>query len=229
MIWIIIDAEIEGISGRSDKIERVFLGHFAAGLLASRTEPRLPLGTAFLAAQLPDALWPVFLLAGVEKVEIAPGDTAVTPLRFVHYPWSHSLLMVLLWGVAASVLYQALGGTKRASVLLFALAASHWVLDFVSHRPDMPLLPNGPFLGLGLWYSVAATVLVEGLLFLGAVVLYARSRSAGKGFWALMALLAVIYAANLLGPPPPSVAAIAVSLIVLVPILWWWGNRVSST
>lgn len=207
----------------------MFLGHFAAGLLASRAEPRLPLGTAFLAAQLPDVLWPFLLLAGVERVEIVPGDTPVTPLRFAHYPWSHSLLMVLLWGIGAGLLYRLLGATKRASFLLFALAASHWVLDFVSHRPDVPLLPNGPFLGLGLWYSVAATVLVEGILFLGAVALYAKTRSAGKRFWALMALLVVIYVANLLGPPPPNVIAIAVSLIALVPIIWWWGNRVSST
>jgi hypothetical protein len=81
--------------------------------------------------------------------------------------------------------------------------------------------------GLGLWYSVAATVLVEGLLFLGAVILYSKSRAPGKGFWALIALLLVFYAANLLGPPPPSVIAIAVSMIALMPILWWWGNRAS--
>jgi hypothetical protein len=93
----------------------------------------------------------------------------------------------------------------------------------------VPLLPNGPFLGLGLWNSVAATVLVEGLLFVGAIFLYARSRAPGKGFWALMALLVAIYAANVLGPPPPSVIAIAASMIALVPLLWWWGNRVSST
>ena len=205
----------------------MFLGHFALGLLASRSEPRLPLGTAFLAAQLPDAIWPFLLLTGAETVEIAPGDTAFTPLRFTHYPWSHSLLMVLLWGLAAAFVYRRLGRTSRASFLVFALVLSHWVLDFVSHRPDVPVFPTGPFLGLGLWYSVAATVLVEGLLFLGAVVLYAKSRAPGKGFWGLVALLLVIYAANLLGPPPPNVIAIAVSLIVLVPILWWWGNRAS--
>jgi len=205
----------------------MFLGHFAAGLLASRSEPQVPLGTAFLAAELPDAVWPFLLLAGAETVEIAPGDTAVTPLRFVHYPWSHSLVMVLLWGLVAGLLYRRLGRTNRASFLLFTLVASHWLLDFISHRPDMPLLPNGPFLGLGLWYSVGATVLVEGLLFLGAVVLYAKSRGPGMGFWGLMTLLLVVYFANLLGPPPPSVTGIAVSLIALVPILWWWGNRVS--
>jgi hypothetical protein len=206
---------------------RVFLGHFAAGLLASRHEPRLPLGTAFLAAQLPDAIWPLLLLSGAETVEIVPGDTAFTPLRFTHYPWSHSLLMVFLWGLAAGFAYRRLGRPGRASFLLVALVVSHWVLDVASHRPDVPVLPGGPFLGLGLWNSVAATIVVEGLFFLGAVALYARTSTPGKGFWALMALLLAIYTANLLGPPPPNVIAIVVSLIALVPILWWWGNRVS--
>jgi hypothetical protein len=207
----------------------VFLGHFAAGLVASRIEPKLPLGTAFLAAQLPDAIWPYLLLTGVERVEIVPGDTAVTPLRFVHYPWSHSLLMVILWGGAAFLAYRALGRTTRPALLLFALVVSHWVLDFVSHRSDMPVLLGGPFVGLGLWNSVAATLVVEGLLFTGAVFLYARTRRPRRGFYALTALLAAIYVANLFGPPPPSVTAIAVSMIVVVPILWWWGNRASAS
>jgi hypothetical protein len=207
----------------------VFLGHFAAGLVASRIEPKLPLGTAFLAAQLPDAIWPYLLLAGVERVAIVPGDTAMTPLRFEHYPWSHSLAMVLLWGGAAFVTYRLLGRTARPARLLWTLVVSHWVLDFVSHRKDMPVLLGGPFVGLGLWNSVAATVVVEGLLFAGPVVLYARSRRPGRGFYGLVALLVAVYAANLLGPPPPSVTAIALSMIVVVPILWWWGNRVSAS
>lgn len=207
----------------------MFLGHFAAGLVASRPEPRLPLGTAFLAAQLPDAIWPYLLLAGVERVEIVPGDTAVTPLRFVHYPWSHSLVMVLLWGGAAFLVYRWLGRPARPALLLFALVVSHWVLDVVSHRKDMPVLLGGPFVGLGLWNSVLATVVVEGLLFIGAVFLYAKSRRPGFGFYGLAALLVAIYLANILGPPPPSVTAIALSGTLVVPILWWWGNRASRS
>ncbi len=113
------------------------------GLAASRAERRLPLGTAFVAAQLPDALWPYFLLAGAETVAIVPGDTAMTPLRFDSYPWSHSLLMVAVWGGLFTFAYQALGRPTRAAWLLLPLALSHWILDFITHRPDMPLLPWG--------------------------------------------------------------------------------------
>jgi LexA-binding, inner membrane-associated putative hydrolase len=207
----------------------MFLGHLAAGLVASRSERGLPLGTALLASELPDAIWPWFLLAGVEKVEIAPGDTVVTPLRFVHYPWSHSLVMVLVWGLAMAFVYRRMGRTLGAAALLFVLAASHWVLDFVSHRADLPLTPlDGPVFGLGLWNSLTGTLLVEGLAFAAAVFVFARARRPGWRYWSLVAVVSCLYLLNLFGPPPPSTTAVAVSGIVLVPIVWWWGNRVTS-
>jgi hypothetical protein len=204
----------------------MFLGHFAVALAASRAEPRLRLGTAFVAAQLPDVLWPWFLLAGVERVTIAPGDTAFTPLRFDSYPWSHSLVLVVAWGLLAAGLYAAAGGARRAAAWIALLAVSHWVLDALSHRPDMPLVPTGgPLVGLGLWNSVPWTLAVEGALFAGGVVLFARGRKLGAGFWSLIAFLVLVYAASLLGPPPPSARAIGFSMAPVVPALWWWGNR----
>ncbi len=196
-------------------------------MAASRLEPRLRLGTAFVASQLPDALWPYFLLAGVEKVAIAPGDTAVTPLRFDSYPWSHSLLMVAAWGIALGLLVAR--KAKPAMAMVALLALSHWLLDAASHRPDMPIVPwGGPKVGLGLWNSLPLTIAVESTLFLAALAYYVRGRAAslGIGFWSLIAALAVVYASNLFGPPPPSVNAIALSMVVVVPLLWWWGERV---
>lgn len=199
------------------------------GLAASRVEKRLPLGTALVASQLPDAIWPYFLLAGVETVAIAPGDTAMTPLRFESYPWSHSLLMVAVWGVLASLAYLGLGRPKRAAWMLAPLALSHWILDFITHRPDMPLLPWSGFkVGLGMWNSVPLTVTVEGLMFAGAVAFYAAGRRLSRGFWILMAILGLTYVGNVVGPPPPGVTPVAVSMVLLVPIVWWWGNRVSA-
>jgi hypothetical protein len=206
----------------------MFLGHFAAGLAASGREPRLRLGTSILAAQWPDTLWPVLLLAGVEHVSIVPGDTAFTPLRFDHYPWSHSLVAVAAWAVLFGAALFVRTRHRVAAVLAGLLVVSHWVLDVASHRADVPLGFEGPMLGLGLWNSVPATVIVESLMFAGAVLYYARRHATTRGFWALVAVLVLIDAANILGPPPPSVTAIAVSMIVLMPVLWVWGDRVSA-
>jgi LexA-binding, inner membrane-associated putative hydrolase len=208
----------------------MFLGHFAAALVAGRAEPRLPLGTALLASELPDVIWPWLVLTGVEKVEIVPGDTVVTPLRFTHYPWSHSLAMVLVSGAALALLYRRAGRPARAAALVLVLAASHWVLDVISHRPDVPLVPfGGPLLGLGLWNSLGGTLLVEGGLFALGVYVFARGRRPRWSFWVLIATLAGLYFANLFGPPPPGTTAIALSGIVVAPILWIWGNRISRT
>ncbi len=76
----------------------MFVGHFAVALGAKRAAPRIPLGLLVAAAIALDLIWPLLLLAGVETVRIDPGNTAFTPLAFDHYPWSHSLVMALVWG-----------------------------------------------------------------------------------------------------------------------------------
>jgi hypothetical protein len=155
----------------------VFLGHFAVAFAAKRVAPELSLGTLFLSAQLADLLWPDFLLLHAEHVEIAPGITAVTPLDFVSYPYSHSLVALCVWGaLLAGVWWAVRRGRAVAALVLFGGVLSHWLLDVVSHRPDMPVTLTGPTrLGLGLWRSVPATVVVEGALFVAGVALYART------------------------------------------------------
>jgi hypothetical protein len=204
----------------------MFLGHFAVGMVASRFDPHLRLGTALLAAQLPDLIWPLFLLSGVESVTIAPGTTPVTPLVFDHYPWSHSLAMVVAWGLLLTLLYMFIAGRKWATILMTPLVVSHWVLDAIAHRADLPLLPlGGPHVGLGLWESLPLTLVVEGSLFGGAIWFFARGRRLGAAFWSLAAVLAVVYLASVFGPPPPSPRAIAFSMLSFVPLLWFWGNK----
>ena len=199
------------------------------GLAAGRLEKRLPLGTALLASQLPDAIWPYLLLTGVETVSIVPGDTAMTPLRFDSYPWSHSLLMVAAAGATLAFIYKALGGASKAAAVCAGLAISHWFLDLLTHRPDMPALPWGDAkFGLGMWNSVPLTVTVESLMYLGAVAFYASGRKMSRGFWILIAVLGAIYVANVFGPPPPGVTPVAMSMVILVPIVWWWGNKVGA-
>lgn len=191
----------------------MFLGHFAAAYGAQRLTPRTSLGTLFAAAQLPDLLWPWLTLAGVERASIAPGDTAFTPLRFDWYPISHSLVAVAAWGAALAAIHYFRMRRVATAVVLALLAISHWLLDVVAHRPDMPLWPGGPRLGLGLWNSVGGTVAVELALFaLGVGLALTATRPtdrAGRwGFAGLAALLLVIYGANAWSPPPPSMEAV---------------------
>jgi hypothetical protein len=211
----------------------MFLGHYALGLAAKRAEPGLSLATLLAAPQLLDLLWPIFVLTGIEHVEVAPGDTAFTPLRFESYPWSHSLVMSGFWGLAFAGLVWARVRTLRAASLVLALVVSHWVLDFASHRPDMPLWPGGgPLLGLGLWRSVPATLVVEIGMFAAGVALYARStssrdRTGTRAYGGLVAFLLVAYLGNVLGPPPPSSTAVAYSalLLWLIPLWGFWIER----
>jgi hypothetical protein len=212
----------------------MFLGHFALGFAAKRVAPAASLGTFFVAAQLADLLWPLFLLLGIEEVRIDPGNTAVTPLDFVRYPYSHSLIALLGWGVALAGLYLLVRRGRRGAALVLALlVVSHWLLDFVTHRPDMPLaLRGGPLFGLGLWNSRPATLLVELSLFLAGLELYRRSTAAHDrtGRWALRALAAfvvLVYLVSLFGPPPPSTAAVAWGTQAMwLFVLWgYWVDR----
>ncbi|HJQ19693.1 MAG TPA: hypothetical protein VJ867_05030 [Gemmatimonadaceae bacterium] len=197
----------------------MFIGHFAAAYAAKRVTPRTSLGWLFAACQWPDLLWPVLCLLGVEHFHIAPGDTAFTPLAFDYYPWSHSLLMDAVWGAALGLVYLARRGDKRGAWILGALVMSHWVLDWITHRPDMPVsLSLEHRVGLGLWNSVAATMVVEVAMFAGAVFLYDRltaplDRTGRLGSWILVGVLALLYFANVFSPPPPSVVAVTVSAL----------------
>jgi hypothetical protein len=212
----------------------VFIGHYAVAFAAKRAGPAISLGTLFVAAQLADLIWPVLVLAGVERFEIRPGITAFTPLDFIHYPWSHSLVALALWGTAFGVAYMLVRKARlRAAVLIAALVVSHWVLDAASHRPDMPLAVwDSPKVGLGLWNSIPATVAVEGAMFVAGVWMYARATRAIDriGTWALaglVAFLAIVYVANFMGPPPPSVTVVAWSANLLWLVVAWgyWIDR----
>jgi hypothetical protein len=211
----------------------MFIGHFAVALAAKRLAPRTSLGALTLAAQLTDLVWPILLLAGLERVEVDPGNTLVTPLAFTHYPITHSLLAVLGWALLAAAVAYAWQRERRAALVIGALVLSHWVLDLVTHSPDLPLLPtDSPKVGLGLWNSLAGTLIVEGGLFLAGLWLYGLATRAkdGVGRWAFFAYAAVLttsYIVNLTSPPPPSAAAIGAAGLALwlFPLWAHWFDR----
>jgi membrane-bound metal-dependent hydrolase YbcI (DUF457 family) len=210
----------------------MFIGHIGVALAAKKVAPKPSLGTLVLAAQLVDGIWPVFLLLGWEQVQIIPGITAVTPLLFVSYPYTHSLVACVAWGALLGGAYYALRRDRNGAFWLFVLVLSHWVLDFISHRADMPLWPGGPRVGLGLWYSIPATLVTEFALFGFGVWTYTqvtrpRDRMGSVLFWVFIASLAVLYLMSVFGPPPPSVQVLAMSGLLGWLFLAWayWIDR----
>ncbi|HSW18113.1 MAG TPA: hypothetical protein VLJ86_12865 [Ramlibacter sp.] len=193
----------------------MFIGHFALGFAAKRVAPNVSLGTAFMAAQFVDLLWPTFLMFGLERVRIVPGATAVTPLVFEHYPLTHSLLGAAGWALVLGIAYALMRRDARGAMVVGALVLSHWFLDAIVHVPDLPLAPGASAtVGLGLWQSKAATLAVEALLFAWGVWLYVKARPnldrvGRRALAGLVVFLCVIEAMNMFGPPPPSVTAIA--------------------
>ena len=167
----------------------MFIGHMAVGFASKRLAPRASMGVLMAAPMALDLLWPLFLLAGWEQVQIDPGNTAFTPLDLVSYPYTHSLAMSSLWAVLFALIYWAVTRYIAGALVIAAGVVSHWILDFVTHRPDLPLFPGGTErLGLGLWNSVAGTIAVESVMFGAAVWIYASSTSArdrigSYGFW----------------------------------------------
>jgi len=212
----------------------MFIGHFAVGLAGKKLAPRTSLGTLIAAACFLDILWPIFLLAGWETVRIDPGNTAFTPLNFVFFPWSHSLLMTLIWSALFALGYFLLTRYKRGAIAIAIGVVSHWVLDVISHRADMPLAPGSAVrVGLGLWNSVAWTVIVEGAMFIVAIWLYARStRPTSKvgtyAFWSFVAVLILLYVSDRFSPPPTSTALLPIFGIaawIFIPWSWWFDRN----
>jgi len=193
----------------------MFVGHFGVGFGAKAAAPRASLGTLVLASQFIDLLWPSLLLAGLETVEIRPGITKVTPLDFTSYPISHGLLAVVVWGLLFAGVYQVARKYVAGAVTMFVAVVSHWVLDLLTHRPDLPLWPGSDAkVGLGLWNSLPGTLAVELAIFAAGVAFYVRTtrpvdRTGTYALAGLVAFLLLIYSGNLFGSVPPGVKAIA--------------------
>jgi membrane-bound metal-dependent hydrolase YbcI (DUF457 family) len=193
----------------------MFIGHFAVAFAAKRAVPTVSLGTLFVACELVDLLWPIFVLLGIETVAITPGITAFTPLDFVSYPWTHSLLMCSIWALALGLMYWFTRRAVLPATIVGLVVLSHWFLDLIVHRPDLPLAPGSDMkVGFGLWNSVPGTLALEGALFIAALGFYVAGarpleRMGHYLLWGTVGLLVVAYVGVVFGPPPPSVAAVA--------------------
>lgn len=213
----------------------MFVGHLGVGLAAGSVERRVPLWAWVAATFALDLLWPLFLLAGLEQVRVDPRNTRFTGLAFDSYPWSHSLAMVLAWGALAAVVSARATAARRTGLLVGAVVLSHWGLDALVHRPDLPLWPGGPVAGLGLWNSVPATLAVEGALFACGTAAWLRvagpQGAPGRiAYWGLILLTGAVWILQPCAPPPPSATAVAVGGLAtwLLPPWAWWIDRAAA-
>jgi hypothetical protein len=210
----------------------MFVGHYAVGFASKRFAPRTSLGLLMAAPVFLDLLWPALLVAGVEHARVDPSRSPFLRLVLYDYPWSHGLLMSLAWSALFYGGYWLATRDRRAAAVLAAGVLSHWVLDFVTHSPDMPLYPGGPVVGLGLWNSTAGTLAVESVMLAGGLGLYlaatrARDRIGSIALWAFVGLLLASYFSSVLAPPPEDPAMLGTMGVGTVLFLLWahWFDR----
>ncbi len=208
----------------------MFIGHYALALASKKNNQVPSLAILFIAVQLLDLLWPIFVLFGLETFQIEAGNTKLTPLNFTHYPYSHSLLMAIVWAMLLGMVYYWVTKHKKASLLLFALVISHWVLDLITHTTDLPLTPFSDMkVGLGLWnYPIVEIFIEVGLFITGAIIYFKFGKPKHNiAFWALICVFLALHFMNLLGPPPPSTMAVAwTANLSWLFVLWaWWIER----
>jgi hypothetical protein len=205
----------------------MFVGHFAAAFVARSIEPKLSLGTLVAAAMLPDILWPIFTMAGLEyqtRVEETPGQVFAVPI-------SHSLLMVAIYGALLAIGYFLLRKNRRAALVLFAVVLSHWLLDAIAHKHT--LAPGTQkYFGLELWHHFLSTILVEGGFWLFAIILYIRATRPVKragifAFWPVVAFFTFAWVSNIRKGPPPPEAVLGSLIFFALAVAWaYWMNRV---
>ena len=197
------------------------IGHLAVGFAAKRAVPRVSLAVLLFAAAFVDVLWGLFVLIGLEHARTQPGATRAMPFDLYDYPISHSLLGGILWALLFGGIFFAVKHYRAGAVMLGFVVLSHWVLDVISHRPDMPVFLKGPYLGLGLWNSVPASIIVEEGMLAAGVYLYVKATHSGAnlGLGVLVAVLSVMGVVGYLAPPPPSATPLAAGNLILPIVL----------
>lgn len=210
----------------------MFVGHYAASLAAKAIEPRAPLWTYVVGAQLIDIGWGALVMAGVEKVRIDP-TLPGSSLDLYHMPFTHSLPAVTLWSLAAALAVRfALRLPVRAAVFVGLAVFSHWILDLVVHRPDLELWFGGEKVGLGLWnYPVPEQAVEIGLLALGAAAWAWLRGRAGETLWPVLLFVAVLVAVQIAAMVMPGggdsarLGATAIAIYLVIGLTAWALDR----
>jgi membrane-bound metal-dependent hydrolase YbcI (DUF457 family) len=202
----------------------MFVGHYSVSFAARAASPRLPLWALFVAVQFLDVLWGVFVLVGLEKVRIVPGITATNPLDLYYMPYTHSLLAAVLWAVVAGLVWSRWKNDASGARWIGLAVFSHWVLDLIVHRPDLPLIGNRFKVGLGVWNMPALAFLLEAGL-LAAGLLWSltlrppAARGGTTGFVVFGIAMMLVQAIVFFGSPPATPAAAAITALVAYAVL----------
>jgi len=213
-------------------------GHIGVALAVGSTERRVNVGVFIAAALLLDLVLWLFVLLGIESVSIPPDFETTRQVEFV-FPYSHGLLAAAVWSVAAGAIgswaYSRLQQRWRIGSLIAAAAFSHWLLDALVHKPELPLAGGGSLqLGLGLWDAMPIAVGVEAAIVVLGVYLFVAGSSLSRGRSVALAvlslaLLALTVFGMTIAPPAPSAFAMALSsllTLVAVTALAVWLGRV---
>jgi hypothetical protein len=213
----------------------MFIGHYAVGLASKKLAPRASLGALIAAPILLDLLWPIFLLLGWEHVSVEPNRNPFLRLAFDSYPLSHGLVAVAGWATLFAALYYGFTRYSVGALVIWLGVVSHWVMDYIVHRPDLPLSAGATRLvGMGLWTHRWWAIAVELILFAAGVWLYLRQTRAKDKIgeyacWGFIGVLLLAYGLAAFGPPPPaSIRKLAIATLctaLLIPWAWWFDSH----
>jgi hypothetical protein len=212
----------------------MFIGHYAVGLASKKLAPSASLGVLIAAPILLDLLWPIFLLLGWEHVSVEPNSNPFLRLAFDSYPISHGLLAVVGWAILMAALYYGVTRYSTGALVIWMGVLSHWVMDYIVHRPDLPLYAGGARLvGLGVWNHRWVAIAIEVVLFAAGIWLYLRQTKPKDkigvyAFWGFVIFLLLVYGAAFGPPPPASVRKLAIATLcasLLIPWAWWFDSH----
>ncbi|MCF0060386.1 metal-dependent hydrolase [Dyadobacter chenwenxiniae] len=223
------------ISNRALNFHSMFIGHFGLSFAAKKAAPKVSLGTLFIATQFVDILWPFLLVTDIEKVAIVPGYTKSNALEFLYFPYTHSLLAGIIWGVVVGLIFWLFKKDKQGAIVLGLCVLSHWFCDLLVHTADLPLFPfTDAKFGFGLWNHVAISLTIETIIYLAGVYIYAnftkaKTSGANWGLWSFVVFLLIFNFANTFGPPPSdSIMTLFITLVTLMVIiisLAYWVDK----
>jgi hypothetical protein len=208
----------------------MLIGHYAPALLLKTRAPKVPLWSLFIAVEVLDYLWSLFILFGLEHMRFAPESNPSNGLELFDMPYSHSLAATVVWSLVGFTIAFALRRDWKLALAIALGVASHFVCDWVVHIRDLPLLGNDSTkLGLGLWSNRFVAVIVETIFFVGSLLIFQRTFGWKSRRWlGLAGVMSVLCVAGYFVPPPPTSVALAVSgfgLYVLFPFLAWKAEK----